>query len=146
MSKYKLGQKLRYTGGTCSVVIGTLCEVTGTDQHGVNYRTLEGKSHDCYEPDSSFRPVDDIELVQSGDLIDCGEGDTKKVIDVLPHSALLSELYNHDEVDNFWSFNEMRSKGWTVKGAEPDVTELSVAEIEERLGVTAGTLRVKKDD
>ncbi|PPG60285.1 hypothetical protein C5C57_05655 [Rathayibacter sp. AY1C5] len=41
----------------------------------------------------------------------------------------------------------LQNYDWTIKQGSPadDTTELSVAEIETKLGVPAGTLRVKKD-
>lgn len=100
-----------------------------------------------YIDEANLYRVFGLDHLQPGDLIDCSDGDTKKVIDVLPNSALLSNSYNHEETDDFWSIAEMEKRGWTVQQPEPtqEVTELSVAELEEKLGLKSGSLRVKKD-
>ncbi|KSZ59692.1 hypothetical protein Z045_05865 [Rhodococcus pyridinivorans KG-16] len=69
------------------------------------------------------------------------------MIDVLPNSALLSDTKNHDEAFMFYSIAELKDQGWTVKQDSPaeEVTELSVADIEEKLGLQSGRLRGKKD-
>ncbi|WP_154100356.1 hypothetical protein [Rhodococcus sp. YH3-3] len=93
------------------------------------------------------RSVKTFDNLEVGDLIEAEFGQTKMVIDVFPNSAALSKADDLDVVDALWSVAELKARGWTVKQDTPpeEITELSIAELEKRLDLTAGTLRVKKD-
>ncbi|OCC19430.1 hypothetical protein AS590_25895 [Prescottella equi] len=91
--------------------------------------------------------VKSLDNLEVGDLIETEFGRTKMVIDVLPNSVALSAGDDLDVMDALWSIAEIKAKGWTVKQDTPteEITELSIAELEKKLDLTAGTLRVKKD-
>lgn len=94
--------------------------------------------------------------LEHGDLIDCSWGiqmpgaHIRKTIDVLQHSALVSETSMYGVADKWHTFEEMEAKGWKIvqPKEDPKVTELTVKQCEEMLkkhGEIDGELKIIKE-
>lgn len=110
------------------------CYYGGIDGFGVFSEYLE----------LATQSLDNLEV---GDIIVDTDGDEAKVLAVLGDVFLKSGWNDFDETGQWLTVSEAKSAGLTVKQDTPteEITELSIAELEKRLDLTAGTLRVKKD-
>lgn len=92
----------------------------------------------------SVRTFDNLEV---GDIIVDTDDDEAKVLAVLGDVFLKSGWSDFDETASWLTVSEAKSAGLTVKQDTPteEITELSIAELEKKLDLPAGTLRVKKD-
>lgn len=88
-----------------------------------------------------------LDNLQVGDILVHTDGDEAKVLAVLGNVFLRSEWNDFDKSFEWYTVAEAKMDSWTVKqdSPAPETTELSVAELEEKLGIESGTLRVKKD-
>lgn len=88
-----------------------------------------------------------LDNLEVGDIIVNTVGDEAKALAVLGDVFLRSRLSDFDNAHSWLTISEAQAKGWTVKQDTPteEITELSIAELEQKLDLTAGTLRVKKD-
>ena len=111
------------------------CYYGGIDGFGVFSEYLE----------LATQSLDNLEV---GDIIVHPDGDEAKVLAVLGDVFLTSGWGDFDSAAETWyTVAESKTWHWTVKQDTPteEITELSIAELEKRLDLTAGTLRVKKD-
>ncbi|WP_064256347.1 hypothetical protein [Rhodococcus sp. HS-D2] len=153
MRRYKVGDKVRViaTHGCRAGKKGEVLTINSVGGYLPGDRELrfeESRGY-CYESGDHLELCEKtLDNLVVGDILIDDDGDECKVIDVLPNSVLLSDHRNHDQAFSFYSIAELEADGWTVKQDSPieAVTELSVADIEEKLGLESGTLRVKKDD
>lgn len=93
------------------------------------------------------KTVKTLENLDVGDIIVSADGDEGKVLAVLGNVFLKSPWNDFDAASSWYTTAEAESFDWTVKQDTPPeaITELSIAELEQKLDLTAGTLRVKKD-
>lgn len=90
------------------------------------------------------KTLDNLEV---GDVLVDNYGAERTVIDVLPHSYLLSSVFNPDTIGDWYTPRDLKKDGYTIKNATPkELTELTVAEVEKKLNIPEGKLRIKKDE
>ncbi|KAB2587260.1 hypothetical protein BS297_00850 [Rhodococcus erythropolis] len=159
-AKFKVGQKVRCiiprdpqesrggAGWTFGRVF-TIARVSSnnwSESDTVYYNDTEGNGvySEHLELVRSVKTFDNLEV---GDIIVDTDGDEAKVLAVLGDVFLKSGWNDFDETASWLTVSEAKSAGWTVKQDTPteEITELSIAELEKKLDLTAGTLRVKKD-
>lgn len=162
--KYKVGDKIRVKtleGGSIRVnpklymdyLVGTVQTVSDVDSDGDIWvrntnevASAEGYREWCLDP-AWIEPIEKtLYNLEPGDVLVDEDGDERTVIDVLPNSVLLSSYSNKNNAGTWMTPNDLERRGYKLKDAPTTgTTELSVAELEEKLGIEAGTLRVKKD-
>ncbi|WP_440220904.1 hypothetical protein [Dietzia sp. MNB45] len=152
-TKFKVGDRARMVGEVCEVADpGELVTITEIDSNGDIH--IEGPhGGECYskhwgqQNGHYLEPVErTLHDLQPGDILLDSDDDEFRAIDVLPNSVLLSSYVNKDRAGAWYTPDELNERGFKFKDApETETTELSVAELEEKLGIEAGTLRVKKD-
>lgn len=88
-----------------------------------------------------------LDNLQVGDILVHTDGDEAKVLATLGDVFLRSGWNDFEITDSWFTAMEAKTYDWTIKqdSPAPATTELSVAELEEKLGIESGTLRVKKD-
>ena len=88
-----------------------------------------------------------LDNLEVGDIIVHPDGDEAKVLAVLGDVFLKSDWDNFDSAETWYTVAEAKTWHWTVKQDTPteEITELSIAELEKKLHLAAGTLRVRKD-
>ena len=151
--KFKVGDRVRIVSGADKHKIGLIGTVSDVKVgRTYPYRVKHDGGHD--DPvgelfrEGNLEPAPrDLDHLHPGDILVDEFGIKCKVIDVLPNSVLLSEdnEENFDEVDNWFTISWIKDAGYALKDQPTDVTELSVADIEAKLDLPSGSLRVKKD-
>lgn len=159
-AKFKVGQKVRCiiprdpqesrggAGWTFGRVF-TIARVSSnnrSESDTVYYNDTDGNGvySEHLELVRSVKAFDNLEV---GDIIVDTDGDEAKVLAVLESVFLKSDWNDFDATSSWLTAAETESFGWTIKQDTPteEITELSIAELEQKLDLTAGTLRVKKD-
>lgn len=143
---YDLDSKRRW----CVVFSIEGTKVWGKWEDSVEDACAAAPSRGSYVPlrlvhfDRRDKTLDDLEV---GDIIVDTDSNEAKVLAVLGDVFLKSSWNNYDETASWLTISEAKSAGLTVKQDTPtdEITELSIAELEQKLDLTAGTLRVKKD-
>ncbi|MDI9960697.1 MULTISPECIES: hypothetical protein [unclassified Rhodococcus (in: high G+C Gram-positive bacteria)] len=113
-------------------------------------QTVTVKRDGCAEEFDSSQLVlaeKGLDNLEVGDIIVDTDGDEAKVLAVLGDVFLRSGWSDFDGTADWLTVSEAKSAGWTVKQDTPteEITELSIAELEKKLDLIAGTLRVKQD-
>jgi hypothetical protein len=107
-----------------------------------------GDQKEDFNSDQLCRATPDWNNLQVGDVLVETDGDEREIFAVVNDLVALHDGVSDGRRDFGWfHLKRLEERGWTIKQDSPadDTTELSVAEIETKLGVPAGTLRVKKD-
>lgn len=146
-ARFKVGQKVILNSHDCLFAEpGETVAVTKVDGGMLYFRTSTGSycEHSIESFEDGIKTLDNLEV---GDIIVNTVGDEAKALAVLGDVFLRSRLSDFDNAHGWLTISEAQAKGWTVKQDTPteQITELSIAELEQKLDLTAGTLRVKKD-
>jgi hypothetical protein len=141
MSKFKVGDRVRYTGGF-GLVTGQVYVVERLRfNDGLE---LRGDTGWWYE--WRFEPaLPTLDNPQVGDVWLDDDGDERDVMAVVGKLVAISGYAAGREHLAFWNdIKYFKDHGFTVKGAEPELTELTLAEVAERVGVPVEKLRIKE--
>ncbi|WP_146082376.1 hypothetical protein [Rathayibacter sp. AY1C5] len=154
MSEFKVGQKVQVRidagkFGTLNhqVLPGHLAHVESIDisePYSYKLRTADGTT-EVFKADQLERSTIEWDDLQVGDILVNSDGDEREVLGIAGKMIFLDN--GEGELGEWDTAKYLQNYDWTIKQGSPadDTTELSVAEIETKLGVPAGTLRVKKD-
>lgn len=147
MSKFKVGDRVRGIGGCRE---GELARVTGVDDNGVSFVTDDG--YGCWEYDSSFKLVTPTLDNLSVDDVVVDKSREFTVGAVIGRVVVLEDSDGHaiysrngiKDFDSVFTVKQLKDMGFTVKSAEPAVTEVTLDQVAEKFGVPVEQLKVKK--
>lgn len=158
--KFKIGDRVRFSDKKQEIT-GTIV-MTRADGH--NYRDSKGRYFSppiicdyrvARDVDGYPQLIDEQDLesvrkdwdnLQVGDILVDKEENEDRVIGVCGEAIFIGYVDGSRAANYYYTAAELRKGGWTIKGAGTDDTvELSIAELEQKLGYEAGSLRVKKD-
>lgn len=88
----------------------------------------------CFKPEDLLPVKNDLDSLQVGDILDCGDGYTKKVLAVIGSVLVLSKANNYDGADGVFTVQEIKKYGWKLQNAEPEEDE----EVTEAIGPLEG--------
>lgn len=154
--KRKIGDLVRVLRCTCSIKctadehqkdvgkVGKILKITDD----IHYYVIEGMY--AQFNDGEVEPaLKSWDYLQVGDIILDDDGEERRVYGVTGEMVAVDDGQNDGRFDTCWvSVPKLRDYfKYTIKQESPteEVTELSVAELEKKLDIPAGTLRVKKD-
>jgi hypothetical protein len=149
MSKFKIGDQVRIikndsAWGEGGEHVGKTSEITADD--GTNNYQYSLKDIPLDWDDGELElAVKNLDHLEHGDVL-VNDDYRYVVVDVFPHSIFYRREEDVDGYD-IETIEFMKQDGWKVEQREttPETTELSVAELEKKLDIPTGTLRVKKD-
>lgn len=73
------------------------------------------------------KPMRTIEDLKEGDVLDCGDGDRKKVLGVVGQAIITSKCNRFDESDQPCTLEQIRAKGWTLH-QEPEPKKVTFSQ------------------
>jgi hypothetical protein len=104
---------------------------------------LADGGRDCFKESHLERYAKTLDNLEVDDAI-VGQGYEYTILAVCDRAVLLSDADDADIADTWYTTHELKEDGYTVKGAdEEDVEELTVAEVEKRLGTR---VKIIKED
>lgn len=125
--------------------VGMVCSIREDDLYPVTVLVDNGETEKFKTSQLELQPRD-LDSLRAGDVLIDEDGDEATVLAVLGDVFLRSEWNEPEEACVWYTVAEAKRAGFTLKFQTSDVTELSVADIEEKLDLPSGTLRVKKGD
>lgn len=150
MAKFKKGDRVRATRNiSLTPVKAGAVGTVDDDNDDCPYVIWDG-----FEGDNRWPALEETELellnpswdnLQVGDILIDDDGDEHRVLGVCGEIIFVSDSDDHRESYLYNTAYEFQQGGWTIKGSEPTTTELTMADIEQKLEMAPGTLRVKKD-
>ena len=146
-AKYKVGDRVRRVSSPIryqGMPVGAEDTVTAVGDSGKSLALkVFGPGHSTVHFEFVAR---DLDHLQPGDILVDDEGDDREVYAVAGKLAAVSDGFNDGEYDFSWiHVGKLKSRDYSLKNQPAEVTELSVADIEARLELPSGSLRVKKD-
>lgn len=146
--KYNTCGELRDDGSNTAEITAEITKVTGT------FFRINNCEH-FYDEDNYLEHIEDepaqpaknapktLYNLEAGDVVKDKNGDTRKIIDVLPHSLLISQNFYNDYASGWYTPKELEDFGYTVQPTTP-TTELTREQIAEKFGVPVEQLRIKE--
>lgn len=152
--KYKVGDKLRVLARCCHTYDradkADYIVIYALNSNGYFYNIFDKAGNNIAScefclGDTDLAPYEAIfSTLEVGHVVLDQYENEYKVIHVTGPIIFL-ERSNDRSQTNSYSVAELEAGDWTIKGANPEPTELSVAELEEKLEMPSGSLRIKKD-
>lgn len=143
MSKFKVGDRVKGTGGCTAGRLATVTMLTDDEDsgEGVHFRR-DDDGHTCWEPSYNFELDKSLDNLSIDDVVvdDCDQECT--IAGVAGRMVFLEDSRGHEA--GVYTVKELKDGGWTVKGAEPEVTELTLQQIADKLAMPVEQLRIKE--
>lgn len=164
--EYKDLKGIIKVGDRVRAVEGKTNDCGGLNDDGSNERKITEVTdesfyigHNCfghsYDEEGSFldliRESKTLDDLQVGDEVASKYGNKEKVLARLEQCVLLSMPSGYTDwetkANGWFHIEEMKSNGYTLNQPTPEPTkvELTVGELEEKLQMPSGTLRIKKE-
>lgn len=143
MAKFKKGDRVRYLGGICEssgLAIGSVCVI---DDSEYPYFHAEDGSYNVWGLENHFELIEDKPMKYTvGQVLERDNRNyTREIVANFEDKALITiDSSNHE--GNTYSVKELENDGWHLK-TTPENTEMTVKEIEDKLGVK--NLKVVKE-
>jgi len=155
MSKFKVGNRVKGVNGDIDGCEGIITEVK-TDRYIIRLEKVGNREWqwvgEWQVGNEINRPTfweDCLELIEEnnmkykqGDVLVDTDGSEKKILGVCGEVYFIGWDDNFDYSNGPYTQKELDNRGYTLK-TEPEITELTVAEIEKKLGVK--NLKVVKE-
>jgi hypothetical protein len=141
MAKFKKGDLVRFIGGECDVEPGTICviDIEGAVPY---YHTLDG-SHDCCTYERNFELMEKtMDNLEAGDVLVNKDFDYDLEVQGTIGKIVFAISTDYHTILSY-SLDELKDLGWKLKDSTEQV-ELTVAELEDKLKMASGSLRIKK--
>lgn len=87
--------------------------------------------------------IRDLAHLQEGDVLMDKYNDERMVLGICGKVIFISST-GFDNYGSGWTAAELKNNGYTLKDATPATTELTVAEVAQKLGYKPGELRIKE--
>lgn len=140
-SGLKQGTVVLWAGGGCPIQEGAECTITEERADGYSFSSAE---HDCWEPYTSFKlKEEEVNGLEIGTVYLDEDDDELTVLAVIDGLVALSEYNAPEKYGRFVTAKQL-SEDYKLKGAEPEVKELTMQEVAELAGIDVDKLRIKE--
>jgi hypothetical protein len=138
MTKFKVGDRVRrvtqIVGGDCSNTTADKEVVTVTQRSGSNLHVVDDAGNSCWHDMSDFElEVHDMDHLWVGDILVRDDSDFEKVVEGFVGRAVVT-IDSDDAVTDIHSPTSLKETGWDLKNVEPEVKEMTVADVEKLVG------------